>query len=105
MVPEFDEQLKRFRAAAKDAASWADSAHSMYGGIAEQLDKCVGLLEDSRRMLELERELRITAERHKERFRYALWVYLQERDGLAGIHAPTRETLKLIRELVTDLGD
>ena len=54
-----------------------------------------------------EREARITADRQRERFRYALWVYLQERDRnggeYAGIHAPTPETLKLIRELCNEL--
>ncbi|HEY6018801.1 MAG TPA: hypothetical protein VIY48_02600 [Candidatus Paceibacterota bacterium] len=47
-----------------------------------------------------ERKLRETAERNGERFRYALFVYLQERNGPAGIHAPTPETLALIRDLV-----
>lgn len=53
--------------------------------------------------LETERALRTTAERNAERFRYALWVYLQERDGPAGPGAPTPETLKLIRETVAEL--
>jgi len=41
-----------------------------------------------------------TAERMRERFRYALFVYLQERDGPAGRAAPTPETLALIRDLI-----
>ena len=53
--------------------------------------------------LQQERDARIVSERNKERFRYALWVYLQERDGIAGTHAPTPETLKLIRELIQEL--
>ena len=53
--------------------------------------------------LEKEQQARAVAERNKERFRYALWVYLQERDGIPGTHAPTPETLKLIRELIKEL--
>lgn len=53
-----------------------------------------------REALAAEQVLRETAERHSERFRYALFVYLQERNGPAGIHAPTPETLALIRDLV-----
>lgn len=43
------------------------------------------------------------AERHREMFRHALWLYLQERDGAAGAGAPTPETLLLIRELIGEL--
>lgn len=49
-----------------------------------------------------ERLARETAERMQERFRYALFVYLQERDGPAGSRAPTPETLALIRTLIGD---
>jgi hypothetical protein len=41
-----------------------------------------------------------TAERNRERFRYALYVFLQERDGPAGKGAPTPETLALIRDVL-----
>ena len=60
-------------------------------------------IESLRAKLEKEQQARTVAERNKERFRYALWVYLQERDGIAGTHAPTPETLKLIRELIKEL--
>lgn len=48
------------------------------------------------------REKLKTAERWRDRFRYALWVYLQERDGVLGIHAPSLDTLKKIRELLEE---
>lgn len=54
-------------------------------------------------LLAAEQERRATAERMQERFRYALFVYLQERDGPAGAGAPTPETLALIRSLITEL--
>lgn len=53
--------------------------------------------------LELQKQANEVSNRNKERFRYALWVYLQERDGPAGTRAPTPETLKLIRELIQEL--
>lgn len=103
MRTEFLQQVERFRQAARDADGFATAAQQIYAGVARELGECVQLLEAAQRAVEQERATRITAERHKDRFRYALWVYLQERDGIAGIHAPTPETLKLIRELVTDL--
>ena len=45
----------------------------------------------------------VVAQRNKDRFRYALWLYLQERDGPAGTGAPTPETLKLIRKVIEEL--
>lgn len=54
-------------------------------------------------LLNRTREQLIVSERNRERFRYALWVYLQEKDGLVGSNAPTPETLKLIRELIQEL--
>ena len=100
----FDEQLARFRQTVRDAEGWSQAAQSVYGEIGKALADTVQLLEDAQRLFEREREARITAERNMQRFRYALWVYLQERDGAAGVHAPTPETLKLIRELVTELA-
>jgi hypothetical protein len=104
LASEFEEQIARFRTTVDDAANWSNAAATTYGQIAIELERAVRLLEESQRKLEAERAARETVDRHKERFRYALWIYLQERDGLAGIHAPTPETLKLIRELVTELG-
>lgn len=59
-------------------------------------------LEAAQAELRAERLARETAERMQERFRYALFVYLQERDGPAGSRAPTPETLALIRTLIGD---
>ena len=100
----FEQQVEKFHQTVRDAEGWAAAAQQTYGAIAEALKETVEFLETSRQMFEKERKARITAERNKERFRYALWVYLQERDGAAGVHAPTPETLKLIRELVTELA-
>lgn len=62
----------------------------------EEIDRLQNRLDETKKALE-------TSERNKERFRYALWVYLQERDGDNGVHAPTPETLTLIRELIKEL--
>lgn len=49
----------------------------------------------------LEKSL-IAAVRQRDRFRLALHVYLQERDGLLGVHAPSLDTLNRIRELLEE---
>ena len=81
------------------AADFAGVSHRAVGDMARK-DEEIALLRD--KLDKREKELG-AAIRNKERFRYALWVYLQERDGLTGHHAPTPETLTMIRELIQEL--
>lgn len=77
--------------------------------IAKEIDK---EREETRRQVEvleaqvirLRKDLAIT-QRMRDRFRYALWIYIQERDGLLGVHAPSLDTLKRIRELLEEQLD
>ena len=81
------------------ASEQSTTAHT----VGNDVDGLRSEIEHLNAALEREKAFRATAERNMERFRYALWVYLQERDGHAGVSAPTPETLKLIRELIKEL--
>jgi hypothetical protein len=83
-----------------DLASELSAAGHVVGNDEANARKEIDHLSD---LLERTREQLIVSERNRERFRYALWVYLQEKDGLVGSNAPTPETLKLIRELIQEL--
>ena len=81
------------------AADLSAAAHVVANdeeGMKAEIARLADLLDKTRKQLEV-------SERNRERFRYALWIYLQEKDGLVGSGAPTPETLKLIRELIEEL--
>lgn len=82
--------------------AFADRVGGAAVAVTAEQQALVDELAAMRVQLRAEQEARETAERMQERFRYALFVYLQERDGPAGTRAPTPETLALIRTLIGD---
>lgn len=108
---DLEARIAGFVQATEEAAKRSAVAAEAYGGVVNELEHLreqVAQFEaETLTELRAERTAREIAERLQDRFRYALSVYLQERDRqsgeFAGIHAPTPETLKLIRELVAEL--
>jgi hypothetical protein len=106
-LSEFQSRTQSFLRAARIARDSSAAAAEDYAAVQRELDELIAYIEALEANCEAEiareREARITADRHRERFRYALYVFLQERDGILGIHSPSLDTLKLIRELVAEL--
>lgn len=85
--------IRDLRELAVDQVARSEEKRSRLSVEIEKLNSQVGVLT----------EQRDTALRHREMFRSALFVYLQERDGPAGVHAPTPETLREMRKLIETL--
>lgn len=96
------DRIDRYRTAVRDAKNFSAAAEEAYEAVVRDLEEAAGYFADFKQLLETEREARKTAERQREMFRLALWTYLQERDGLAGVQAPTPETLRRIREILEE---
>lgn len=102
----FDTNVQSFIRTAEAARDAAGAASENYAALVRELDDLIAYVQQVESTADAavakERELRITADRHRERFRYALYVYLQERDGVLGVHAPSHDTLTRIRELLEE---
>lgn len=85
-------QLKTLEGKLREAQRKATERQQEYRAEEERLQGVIG---DLRTQL-------ATAIRWSNRFRLALHTYLQERDGLLGVHAPSHDTLKRIRELLEE---
>lgn len=99
---ELLDRIDRYRTAVRDAKTFSAAAEEAYEAVVRDLEEAASYFADFKQLLETEREARPTAERHRDRFRHALWTYLQERDGIAGIHSPTPDTLRRIREILEE---